>query len=84
MTSEFTRLLRTNRNYRYTWMGQVVSEAGDHFNNIAVFSLALAATKSGLVVTGIMLARAIPAATANFSIIRLQKPRKSNKTLTFF
>ena len=64
MTSEFTRLLRTNRNYRYTWMGQVVSEAGDHFNNIAVFSLALAATKSGLVVTGIMLARAIPAILA--------------------
>jgi hypothetical protein len=38
MTS-FVRLLNTNRNYRATWMGQVVSEIGDHFNNIAVFSL---------------------------------------------
>jgi MFS family permease len=56
----FARLLRTNRNYRYTWTGQVVSEIGDHFNNIAVFSLALANTKSGLVITGVMLARAVP------------------------
>jgi len=54
----FAKLLRRNRNYRYTWLGQVVSEVGDHFNNVAVFSLALAATRSGLVVSGIMLARA--------------------------
>jgi MFS family permease len=57
----FVSLLRDNRNYRYTWAGQVVSEIGDHFNNIAVFSLAVAHTKSGLVVSGVMLARAIPA-----------------------
>ncbi|MGA3090392.1 MAG: MFS transporter [Terriglobales bacterium] len=61
--SEFLQLLRQNRNYRYTWVGQIVSEIGDHFNNIAVFALALALTHSGLVVTGIMLARAIPAVT---------------------
>jgi MFS family permease len=60
---EFLQLLRQNRNYRYTWMGQIVSEIGDQFNNIAVFSLALLLTRSGLVVTGIMLARAIPAVT---------------------
>jgi MFS family permease len=60
----FVRLLRDNRNYRNTWMGQVVSEIGDHFNNIAVFSLAVATTKSGLVVSGVMLARAIPAILA--------------------
>jgi len=60
----FVELLRNNRNYRYTWMGQVVSEVGDHFNNIAVFGLALDITKSGLVVTGIMLSRAIPAILA--------------------
>jgi MFS family permease len=64
MAASFHELLRSNRNYRYTWMGQVVSEVGDHFNNIAVFSLALAVTHSGLVVTGIMLARAIPAVLA--------------------
>lgn len=60
---EFLQLLRQNRTYRYTWMGQVVSEIGDNFNNIAVFALAMALTHSGLVVTGIMLARAIPAVT---------------------
>src|SRR3712207_3095657 len=52
-------LLQTNRNYRYTWFGQVISEFGDHFNNIAVFSLALANTKSGVVVSAIMLSRAV-------------------------
>jgi len=62
--SDFLALLRTNRNYRYTWLAQVVSEAGDYFNNIAVFSLALQTTGSGLVVSGVMLARAIPAAAA--------------------
>jgi MFS family permease len=60
----FGALLRDNRNYRYTWAGQVVSEIGDHFNNIAVFSLALAVTKSGLVVAGIMVARAVCAIVA--------------------
>ncbi len=64
MGNAFTRLLRSNRNYRYTWMGQVVSEIGDHFNNVAVFSLALAVTHSGLVVSGIMISRAVPAITA--------------------
>jgi len=59
--SDFVNLLKRNRNYRYTWTGQVVSEIGDHFNNVAVFSLALANTHSGMVVTLIMLSRAIPA-----------------------
>lgn len=35
----------------------MVSEVGDNFNNIAVFSLALANTGSGLVVAGILLSR---------------------------
>jgi MFS family permease len=53
----FFELLRSNRNYRLTWTGQVVSEVGDHFNNIAVFSLALANTGSGMAVAGVLLAR---------------------------
>jgi MFS family permease len=55
----FLALLRANRNYRFTWLGQVISEAGDNFNNIAVFSLALANTHSGGVVAAILLSRAI-------------------------
>jgi len=62
--SEFTQLLRQNRNYRYTWAGQVVSEIGDHFNNVAVLSLAIRLTHRGDVISGIMLSRAIPAVLA--------------------
>jgi predicted MFS family arabinose efflux permease len=62
--SDFTQLLRRNRNYRFMWMGQIVSECGDHFNNVAVLSLAIADTHSGAVISGIMLSRAIPAVAA--------------------
>lgn len=62
--SGFNELLRGNRNYRFTWTGQVVSEVGDHFNNVAVFALALANTGSGLVVAGILISRAICAVLA--------------------
>jgi MFS family permease len=55
----FLSLLRANRNYRFAWVGQIVSEAGDNFNNVAVFSLALANTRSGLVVAAILLSRAV-------------------------
>jgi MFS family permease len=60
----FRSLLKQNRNFRYAWTSQVISEIGDHFNNIAVFSLALATTRSGLVVSGVMLARAVSAVLA--------------------
>ncbi len=60
---EFLQLLRCNRNYRFTWIGQIVSEIGDNFNNIAVFALAMDLTHSGMVVTGVLLARAVPAVT---------------------
>ena len=60
----FVSLLRGNRNYRFTWIGQVVSEVGDHFNNIAVFSLAVAATHSGMTIALIFLARAVSAMIA--------------------
>lgn len=60
----FWSLLRDNPNYRYTWLGQVVSEIGDHFNTIAVLSLALHVTNSGVAVGGVMLARTLPAIIA--------------------
>ncbi len=59
--SDFTRLLSANRNYRWTWMGQIVSEVGDHFNNIAVLSLTLDETHNGAAVAALMLSRAVPA-----------------------
>jgi len=59
--SDFTRLLARNRNYRFAWSGQIVSEVGDHFNNIAVLSLAMSQTHSGTVIATLMMSRAIPA-----------------------
>jgi len=62
--ADWADLLRGNRNYRRLWTGQVVSEIGDYFNNVAVFSLVMETTGSGLVVSAVMLSRAIPAALA--------------------
>lgn len=45
-------------------MGQVVSEIGDHFNSIAVLSLALRLTGSGTGAGGVMIARTIFAMAA--------------------
>ena len=47
----------------------MVSETGGYCNNIAVFSLAMAATGPDLVVSGVMLARAIPAVLAGPAVI---------------
>lgn len=57
-------ILRRNRNYRHLWFGQVVSEVGDHFNSIAVLSLALHLTGSGFTVGAVMIARVLPAIVA--------------------
>lgn len=63
MTS-FWSLLRRNRNYRYAWLGQVVSEVGDHFNTVAVMSLSLHVTGSPAGAGATMLARTVPALAA--------------------
>lgn len=60
----FLQLLRNNRNYRYTWLGQIISEIGDHFNSIAVLSLALHLTESKSAVGAVMIARVLPAILA--------------------
>lgn len=60
MATSIPSLIRKNRNYRLLWLGQIVSEIGDHFNNIAVFSLAMGQQHGGLLVSGVLLARALP------------------------
>jgi len=59
-----TALLRRNPDYRYTWMGQVVSEIGDYFNAVAVLALILEQTGSGMAVSLVFLSRAIPSVMA--------------------
>lgn len=60
----FRALLRKNSHYRSLWLAQIISEVGDHFNTIAVVSLTLRITDSGLAVGGVMLSRVLPAMIA--------------------
>jgi MFS family permease len=59
-----TALLRRNPDYRYLWIGQVVSEIGDYFNAVAVLALIMEQTGSGVVVSLVFLSRAIPSVLA--------------------
>ena len=57
----YTQLLRNNRPYRKLWLSQVVSNAGDWFNTIAVLGLTLELTQSGLALSIAMLCQMLPA-----------------------
>lgn len=56
----YTRLLRENRTYRFVWLSQVVSNAGDWFNTIAVLGLTLALTGSGLALGIVTICQMLP------------------------
>ncbi|MET0647169.1 MAG: MFS transporter [Pyrinomonadaceae bacterium] len=53
-------LLRRNRDFRYLWLGQVVSQLGDWFDTIALFTLVLKLTGSGKAVGLVLVARFLP------------------------
>lgn len=50
-------LIRTNREFRLLWGGQIVSLLGDWFNLIATASLVASITESGLAVSGLFVVR---------------------------
>ena len=56
----YAELLRGNRGFRLLWLGQVVSQMGDWFDTIAVYTIALRLTGSGRAVALIMVARFLP------------------------
>src|SRR5437762_174054 len=56
----YRELLRTNRSFRLLWLGQVVSQMGDWFDTIAVYTIALGLTGSSRSVALIMVARFLP------------------------
>ncbi len=58
--SGYLELLRSNRNFRQLWLGQVVSQLGDWFNTIALYSLLLRLTGSGRAVGLLLVARFLP------------------------
>lgn len=63
-SSSVRSVLRENHNVRALWIGQIVSDIGDHFNTIAVFSLAMDKAHSGGMIAAIMIARAVAAVAA--------------------
>ena len=50
-------LLRRNRGFRQLWLGQVVSQMGDWFNTIALYTIILNLTGSGRDVGLLLVAR---------------------------
>jgi MFS family permease len=56
----YLSLLRANRDFRQLWLGQVVSQLGDWFDTIALFTLVLRLTGSGRAVGLILVARFLP------------------------
>ena len=58
--NEYVTLLRQNRNYRYLWLGNVVSLLGDWFNLIASAELITDITNTGVAISSLFLARFLP------------------------
>ena len=56
----YVRLLRENRGFRQLWLGQVVSQLGDWFDTLALFTLVLKLTGSGRAVGLVLVARFLP------------------------
>jgi MFS family permease len=56
----YVGLLGGNRNFRYLWTGQFISQMGDWFNSVALFTLMLSLTGSGEAVGFILILKLIP------------------------
>jgi MFS family permease len=56
----YLELLRRNRNFRQLWLGQVVSQMGDWFDTIALYTIVLSLTGSGRAVGLVLVARFVP------------------------
>jgi len=56
----YIELIRGNRNFRNLWLGQVVSQMGDWFDTIALYTIILNLTGSGRNVGLLMVARFVP------------------------
>ena len=56
----YLELLRGNRGFRQVWLGQVVSQMGDWFDTIALYTIILNLTGSGRAIGLLMVARFVP------------------------
>jgi MFS family permease len=57
----YVELLRDNKNFRRLWTGQFISQMGDWFNSVALFTLMLSLTASGEAVGFILILKLLPA-----------------------
>jgi MFS family permease len=75
----YIRLVRENRNFRRLWLAQIVSEIGDWFYSLAVYSLILELTGSaklvGLAVVMQVLPQTLAAPTAGVVNDRMSRKR---------
>lgn len=56
----YIELLRGNRGFRQLWLGQVISQLGDWFNTIALYTIILNLTGSGRDIGLLLVARFLP------------------------
>ena len=56
----YLELLRSNRDFRQVWLGQVVSQMGDWFDTIALYTIILNLTGSGRAIGLLLVARFVP------------------------
>ncbi|HET6891243.1 MAG TPA: MFS transporter, partial [Pyrinomonadaceae bacterium] len=56
----YIELLRSNHDFRQLWLGQVISQTGDWFNTIALYTIILNLTGSGRDIGLLLVARFLP------------------------
>jgi MFS family permease len=57
-----SHLVARNRDFRFLWFGQLVSQLGDWFNTVAVYALLYELTHSATAVAGMMVVQFLPMA----------------------
>src|SRR5215471_1079228 len=56
----YTELIRSNRDFRRLLTGQVISQTGDWFNSVALFTLLLGLTGSGEAIAYVLILKLLP------------------------
>src|SRR6187397_2029845 len=62
VVNPYASLLRTNRNFRLLFLGQMISQLGDWFNSVAVYALLLDLTGSATAVAWMLIVQFLPIA----------------------
>ena len=60
LIAPYITLLKSNKHYRWLWLSQVISLTGDWFNLIAITTLVVKMSGSGIAMSSLFLARLLP------------------------